>query len=162
MPVSAVPPVVWDISNWGPGVIDAVKLLEAPLPVDTAIRRDQPVLPQSLGLQVLAHLFKNLSVSELLARFSILFHEPATTTEALLDAFADELIVLFGTVPELMQTFGDASLFAIESSPDAIAAVIDRAHSIVFTHGSKTLQAAMTQGAAVIAHFDDAVAQEKP
>jgi hypothetical protein len=145
LPYSVNTPAGWNITNSGPGIIDAHKLLTQPLPPPGYV----PPLAQSLpwGMAAMQTLHPALSPAEILARFSLVFDTTAAQTEILLKVFEEE-------ISSLMHHHRDSSSYAQQVSAfdapvENLVSLVEQLRATLLLYGSKTLQSVVTDGTMV-------------
>lgn len=93
-------PILWDNDNCGAGVVDAARLLQAPLPAAAAVPRGR-VRPARAGTAPWAHYFPNMDEDAVAAGLvAALGTTPARLRRAL-DRQGDEIVFLLATEPDL-------------------------------------------------------------
>ncbi len=104
----------WDTQEYGPGIVDAKRLLDAPLPATVPARklrdaRRAAVASDTTGLETLMHLLPDM---------------PRTRVE---ESIADRLRVPEGDLPSILQDYGDELAFHVVMQPKLLQTLRQRA-----------------------------------
>lgn len=101
----------WDTHEYGPGVVDAKKLLAAPLPDAAPARklrdaRRAPVAADATGLETLVHLLPDSPRSRVEETLAGLLQVPDRDLPSIIQKYGDELAFHLVMRPGLLQTLG--------------------------------------------------------
>lgn len=100
----------WDTSEFGPGIVDARKLLAAPLPATAPARkartgRRAAIATDQTGIEMMVHLAPGVPRTRIEEAVADLFHVNDRDLPSVLQDFGDELAFHIVMQPALMQTF---------------------------------------------------------
>ena len=101
----------WDTHEYGPGIVDAKALLNAPLPDAAPARkfrdvRRAPVAVDSTGLETLVHLLPEASRAQVEESLAALLQVPDRDLSTLIQQYGDELAFQLVMHPALLRTLG--------------------------------------------------------
>jgi serine protease len=131
----------WDTRRFGPGIVNAEKLLRAPLPAEAAIL--EPAALEETAGERLGKLFGDAPRPAVRAELSALLHTPELLLTARLDELGDELAFHLFNDPVLRQRLqqqitGDTAELAAAADPGG-----DAVESILARNASRSLAAAV-------------------
>lgn len=104
----------WDTHEYGPGLVDAKKLLSTPLPAAVPARklrdaRRAAVATDTTGLETLVHLFPAVPRTRVEEALAGLLHVPESDLPSILQDYGDELAFHLVMRPGLLQTLGEGA-----------------------------------------------------
>jgi serine protease len=114
----------WDTGEYGPGIVDAKALLEAPLPTIAPARklrdaRRAAVATDTTGLETLVHLLPNLTRAQAEAAIADLLQVPDRDLPAVVQEYGDELAFQLVMHPRVLDTVGRRPSRRAAASPRA-------------------------------------------
>jgi thermitase len=124
----------WDTKNFGPGIVDARRLLAEPLPAMAVVAKlrdaSRPsVAADTTGIETLVHLLPDVPRVRVETMASSLLHVPDRALPARLQEVGDELVFQLVMHPSLIRSWseGAASARAATMAPPGVARTLGRA-----------------------------------
>ena len=104
----------WDSAEYGPGIVDAKRLLEAPLPATAPARKlrsgSRPaVAVDTTGIETIVHLCPGASRTRIEDAVAELLHVSDRDLPPILQEFGDELVFQLVMQPRLLEQLGGAA-----------------------------------------------------